>query len=276
MNKLLKTDLKRILKDKLFIVVCIIGVVLALLSPVLYKVLFTEMGEIEEDPLLSSFVSIKGLFFQSFSISNNFGLIVPILLVIIIFKDFSFGTVRNKIISGHSRVSIFLSMFLSSCIIVTIVIFAHAILTLLISLALFSNTVNEITAKEVGYFISSIGFELIVCIFVAALISFLSVFMKNVGLGIIGYVAIVMGITMLISGVMVAVELLTFDNGDESVIKFLQFILDSNIFYNSSYVIGMGETYSLKQVLYILLSSIIPTGLLVFLSIIIFNKKDIR
>ena len=43
MFKLLKTDFKRILCDKLFMVLCIIGGAFAVFTPVLYKVLFTEV-----------------------------------------------------------------------------------------------------------------------------------------------------------------------------------------------------------------------------------------
>ena len=96
MLNLLKTDLKRVLKDKLFIILCIIAGVFSLITPLLYKGLYVLMGG---DDFLGMF-SAKGLFFRSFVPGDNLGLIAPVLVAIALCKDFSHGTVRNKIISG--------------------------------------------------------------------------------------------------------------------------------------------------------------------------------
>lgn len=276
MTKLLKTDLKRIVKDKLFVVVCIIGAVFSLVTPFLYKLLFSGIDMSEGEDIISMFVSINGMFFQSFSMSNNFGLIVPILLIIIIFKDFTFGTIRNKIVSGHSRTSIFFSMFISSAIIITGVICAHAALTGIISLALFSNTLEKITVERVVYFITSIGFEILICIFIASVLSFLTVFTKNVGLGIICCVAIFMGASIVISILQVALEVLKIDGQNQNIVDVLQFLLNTNVFYNNSFVIGLTDTYKIKDVIYILISILFPTSLLVLFGILKINKKDIK
>ena len=102
MRSLLKADFKRVLKDKLLLVMGILAVVFAAFTPLLYAVMFSSM-EMVDDPMVSSLISGKMQFFASFSMGNNLGLIAPVLLGIALCKDFSFGTVRNKIIAGKSR-----------------------------------------------------------------------------------------------------------------------------------------------------------------------------
>ena len=113
MLRLLKTDLLRVIKDKLFIVVCILCVGFALFTPTIYKLLELLLTEDEADILFGSLFQAKDIFYASFSLTNNFGLILPILLSIIICKDFTYGTVRNKIICGHSRTNVFFSICLN-------------------------------------------------------------------------------------------------------------------------------------------------------------------
>ena len=48
MIRLLKTDLRRIIKDKLFLISCIIALVFAFVSPLLYKGMFALLG-VEDD-----------------------------------------------------------------------------------------------------------------------------------------------------------------------------------------------------------------------------------
>ena len=45
--------------------------------------------------------------------SSNFGLTVPINLVVFTVSEFTFGTIRNKIIAGHSKFKIYTGLFLT-------------------------------------------------------------------------------------------------------------------------------------------------------------------
>ena len=67
MAKLLKVDLKRLFKDKLLLVVAIIGVVLALTTPLIYKFIYLFIGA-DDTGLLGSLLSIKTMFYSSFSL----------------------------------------------------------------------------------------------------------------------------------------------------------------------------------------------------------------
>ena len=136
MRELIQADLKRVIKDKLLLVLAILAVVFALITPLTFALVFSVI-DVSEEPMLSELVSAKGMFFQSFSMTNNMGFIAPILLAIVLYKDFSYGTVRNKIISGKSRSQIFLSTFIVCSLVLVCLIMLSAFITLGVSLIFF-------------------------------------------------------------------------------------------------------------------------------------------
>lgn len=276
MINLLKADFKRVLKDKLLLVVCILAVVFALITPLLYRLL---LGDTLADPALEamglSIVSAKSQFFGAFSLGNNLGLVIPIFLGIILCKDFSHGTVRNKIISGKSRTSVFFSMYIVCAVTMWVVALIHAFLTLGISLIFFDYQATEFTSADLIYFFESLTFEFLVYLCVAAIVSFLCVAMKNVGLVIVVYVAIMFGLTMIAAVFQVIIAFLGMRDGDNTLIMFLEFLQRINIF-NSATVIGMGTSYELKDILYLTLSPVIGIAGFLGFGTLIFGKKDLK
>jgi len=124
MGKLLKADLFRIVKSKLFLIICIIAGALPLLTVLLYF----AVGKIST--LVSEFADIgtlvmngRQLISESFILSSNMGLILPIFITIFIAMDISNGTLRNKIIAGRSRPSIYFSHLISACLVSGVLIF---------------------------------------------------------------------------------------------------------------------------------------------------------
>lgn len=269
MLNLLKADLVRIFKDKLFLVVCIIGGALAIFSPILYEIIFLSLDAMDFADML---IDSKSLFFSAFSPSNNFGLIVPVLMAIILCKDFSYGTVRNKIICGKSRFSIFMSMFISGTVVTCAVMLAHALLTLLVSMLFFDYQQEAITGADIGYLFLSILFELLVYVLISALISYLCASRKNVGVVIVLY--IVINFVFSIIGTIVQFALMATDPAKEGLVKLWEFLDNANIF--TSTIIGYGTKYEPLELLAILLPTIIGGALLVLLGIFSFKKKDLK
>lgn len=274
MLKLLKTDLIRIFKDKLFLVLSIIGLAFALFTPVLYKLIFSLNGLSSEDFALFDMVEITGKaqFFAAFSPANNFGLIAPILICIILFKDFSQGTVRNKIICGNRRSHIFLSMFISGLVALFAVVLAHALVSLCLSSAFFGYQYEAFKLADFGYLMLSLLFELVVFAFLASFMAFLCVSSKNMGLVILSYVAFSLLATML-SGISLIAQMLI-DPEKKIAIKIFEIILKINVFSNG--LIGTGTSYNTETVLYILIPSLVFTAILVGLGIVVLNKKDLK
>ena len=213
--------------------------------------------------------SAKDLFFRFFIPGDNLGLIMPVLVGIVLCKDFSQGTVRNKIICGKSRVSIFLSMFLTCTIVMCGVMLASGLLTLLFSLMFFEYQPTPFTAKDFGYLLLSIGFEMLVYCMVAALTSFLCVFMKNVGLTIVVYVALAFLMTIVGAVTMVAIEFVE----NKAAYELLTFLNNANVF--SSTLIG-SVSYGWREWLYILVPTLGGAALFVGLGILVFKKKDLK
>lgn len=268
MLNLIRTDMKRLVKDKLLLIAAIIGAVFAVTTPLLYKLLFDllDMGE-----LLGMMISAKSMYFDSFNPANNFGMIAPIFITVIICKDFSYGTIRNKIVAGHSRRSIYLSIFISSSVVFAVMMLAQALITLLVSLTMFEYQATPFSSADLGYFLLSTLFEILVAVAISALMCFIAVLTRSTGFAILGYFAanfilsIVGGITA------VAIQ---FSDPSGTVYEVIKFINDINIF--TSLVIGRGVEYQLYDVIVILLPTIGATVALTVIGNDIFSRKDLK
>ncbi len=280
MSGLLKADFRRVLKDKLILIMCIIAAAFAVITPLLYVMIFAFSGDTIDDSdmamdMLNGLFSAKTQFFASFSIGNNFGLVAPILLAIVLCKDFSYGTIRNKIISGKSRSSIFLSLFTTCSAVYVGVMFIHAFLTLGVSLIFFDYQSTEFTFADFRYFVVSLVFEVLNLLFVSALLSWLCANMKNAGIAIVLYVAVALGLVMAGSIVQVALGALTAMNANETLISVLEFIDKINIGTASAYI-GTGSSYTPEDVIYHTVTPIIGTAGFLTLGLVKFNKRDLK
>ena len=280
---LLKADFRRLFKDKLLLVMGILAVVFALTMPLLYAVLFSVLGMSEEDmqmmAALGFDINAKTLFFSSFSLGNDLGLIVPVLLAIALWKDFSYGTVRNKIIAGKSRSAIFMSLFITCAVTFIAVMLLHALITLGVSLIFFPYQRTAFAIEDLWYFLVSVLFEILMLAYVAAFLSWLCASMKNVGLVIVLYIAYVF-LMILTSSIMEGADMAIQFFADEGWIKewslkLLKFFDRINVLNAVSYI-GMGTSYNWKDWLYLT----VPAGLGItgFLGLGLwqFNRKDLK
>ena len=274
MTGLLKSDFRRILKDKLLIVVGILAVVFAITLPLLYAVIFSTADMLEDD-LFGNLFSAKTLFFNAFSMGNNLGLVAPVLLAIILCKDFSFGTIRNKIIAGKSRSQIFMSLFITCAVVLIAVILLHAFVALGISLIFFDYQQTPFTIGDFGYFLASLGFEVLILLFVAALLSWLCANMKNVGLVIVLYIAIAMVLVLAGSILQTVISVLEISPGNEKILSVLEFFNRINV-GNGALYIGVGTSYTLEDVLYLTIPPVVGIAGFLGFGLLKFNKKDLK
>ena len=277
MTRLIKSDFRKFFQDKLFIVVCILAVVFAVITPLLYLMLFSVADEVDPmtQELLSGYVTAKGQFFGGFSFGNNLGLIAPLLIGIVFFKDFSYGTIRNKIISGHSRRSIFLSIFIVCTIMLFAIVLAHSLLTLGISLPFFDYQSTPFVMHDFWYLLESLLFEFLVYIFVGALVSWLCATMKNLGMVIVMYIAVVFGLSM-IAGILQGITMvLSVEPSMAKVVDVIDVLQRINVF-NSSATIGMGTEYTTKDVLYYVLTPVLCSAALLGHGMWKFERKDLK
>ena len=278
MTGLLKADFRRVFKDKLLLVMGILAVVFALITPLLYIVLLSATEMTADDmvtEMLSGLITGKGQFFGSFSMGNNLGLIAPVLLAIVLCKDFSYGTVRNKIIAGKSRTQIYLSLLITCSAVLIGVMLLHAFITLGVSLIFFDYQPTAFTVADFWYFLASLGFEILVLLFVSSLLSWLCASMKNVGLVIVLYVAIAMVLVMAGSIAHTLISVIEMTGENENLVALLQFASRINVLNSAAYI-GTGTEYGLKDVLYLTIPA--SLGILGFatLGLLKFNKKDLK
>ena len=269
MFELLTVDLKRFFKDKLFLVICIIAGAFVVFTPLLYKGLFML---IEAEEMLDVAINAKTLLFAAFSPSSDMGLILPILVALVLCKDFGQGTVRNKIICGKSRSQIFFSMLLTCIIVMCGVMLAYGILILCVSLTVFNYQSEPFTASDFGYLLLSLGFEMLVYIFISSVICFFAVFMKNAGLAIVMYFAV--NFLCVIIGGIVSVAAMAVDPANDFAYRLLEILMKSNVFMATA--IGNGATYTLTDVLCIVLPTVLGSVGLTLLGRFVFDKKDLK
>ena len=273
MRELIQADLKRVLKDKLLLVLAILAVVFALITPITFALVFSVI-DVSEEPMLAALVSAKGMFFQSFSMTNNMGFIAPVLLAIILYKDFSYGTVRNKIISGKSRSQIFLSTFIVCSLVLVCLIMLSAFITLGVSLIFFDYQEGAFAA-DLGYFFASLGFELLVLLFMSALLSLLCTCSKNLGIAIVLYLAFTFLLTIVGSFTQVIGAVAQTFVESELLAKVIKVIDRLNVGMATSYI-GTGDSYSLSDVLYLTLPALSGIAAFLGLGLVSFNKKDLK
>lgn len=127
MLNILKAELNKFLKSKIFIALIILLFAFPLLTASMYQVVKNTLlggiiGSNEGDLARETFLA-------SFSPMNNFGLLLLILLLIVIVGDFTNNTIRNKVIAGYKRSKIYGASALFTLIAVVVFATAYALLS---------------------------------------------------------------------------------------------------------------------------------------------------
>lgn len=199
MSDLLRADFYRAKKDIILFIALILVVFFALSTPALYllleKLIKDSLSEIGGAGLGISF-SGKFVFMSTLSVTNNIGLILPVLIGILVCRDFSTGTVRNKIIAGHSRLQVYLSLLISAVSIGATLFLIYSLLML----ALGSLLLGYGSAFTFGEFIYILKVLLMGTLMFSAMISigiFFAAATRSIGITIVLQIALGMVIAIL-------------------------------------------------------------------------------
>lgn len=276
MRDLLKTDLKRMIKDKLFLIAAIIGLGFAVTTPLLYKGLILLLDDQAGMEMFGFMFTSKSILGTSFSPMSNYGLILPVLLGIVIYKDFSYGTIRNKIISGKSRISIYLSLLISSTVLMLICILGYTLIQFSLSSLLLEYSPNISFIKDIPFILLTILFGTLCYVFITALIVFLCTKLKNVGIAIVLYFGIVFLLTILATIFNMAFTAIETMDGNKVLIGLFETLCNINVFYYLGNVIGIAESYTNSDIIFIIIDTIVYSGLITLLGILLFRKKDLK
>lgn len=105
MNRLLKVLGKRMVRDKIFLLAVSVTFILALYISLINAPDFAEKAKAGEDVSLENFY---------YNLAPSLGLIYASFVSLFLGVEHSDGTLRNKLIAGHSRYSVFISSFIAS------------------------------------------------------------------------------------------------------------------------------------------------------------------
>lgn len=111
MLRLFKAFIFKISRDLTFRITLIIGAGIAVFMALLYALLDFSV-DLEGVKMLTG----QGMLVNSMSPVQNYGIAIPVNLITFTCLEFSQGTIRNKIIAGHSKAKIYASLFLSGLI----------------------------------------------------------------------------------------------------------------------------------------------------------------
>ena len=100
MSSIIRSSLYKLIKDWTFRITLIIGLAVAAIHLLVFE--FDPEETLAGQSLLT-FCS---------SPASNFGITVPINLIIFIVSEFTLGTLRNKIIAGHTKFKLYVVLFL--------------------------------------------------------------------------------------------------------------------------------------------------------------------
>lgn len=194
MLNVLNADLRRYSRTKLIY----IGFLVISLLNILSTLLIYQLAD--SDFLVDIGMGGYYSFIDALTPSNNGGLVIGIIICALVAQEFSYGTIRNKVIVGHRRIDIFISLLLSSVIVATILFVLNTFVnggfgTLIIG---FGKDFNKDVLFELLSIIGLGTFIFLIFIFLGVL---LGILIRNTGGSIVAYLVI-----MLILSITIVIE----------------------------------------------------------------------
>lgn len=130
MKNLIRADLFRLFKDKIFYLLIAIAALLPIVANGLfyfgYDIMVVQSPDAEALEMVLKLIKAFPMSMFAFEISNSAGLLAVIAIALYVGKEYMSGTIRNKIIAGYSRTAVYGSNLivssLSALIIVTVFI----------------------------------------------------------------------------------------------------------------------------------------------------------
>lgn len=264
MRRLLAADFYSLRKSKLALVITIVAIVLPFLMVMLYLGLQALINAVRSEPtqgLPFSFTA-RSLISGSFSISGDMGLILPIFTGILAGADLVNGTLRNKVIIGHSKTKIYFSHLFTTIVFHLFIAVVYALCTAGFSLIFFKYGV-EITSEEIKNIIYFVVTGLLGYVFSATVISAFALFFKNPAPTILITVILCLGIGLI--GTLI--NLLDYES-----YKYAIYLIPS--FANNQFTAfgGISDVVFIEGVISYLLFG----GIFVLVGALLFNKHDLQ
>lgn len=261
MFKIIRASLFKLFKDRPFKITLIIGAALAVVMSLFYHFLLPELG--------SGFYSL----ITASSPTNNFGLAVPINLVVFIIGEYNYGTIRNKIIAGNKRINIYIALFIMSLIYSLMMMAMYIGLSVGLS-TLLGGWLPEGMTSDTKMVLSVIGATIMVYVTLSALSVFAATSIRHVG----GAITVTIMLIMVgyIAGLVTSLNV-AFDSEATHfpvLVQILDPIFLHSIVSMSTISISVSDISELLP--YSLLSNGIYTAIFLTGGILLFNYCDVK
>ncbi len=195
MSRLLRANLYRLFKDKMIYIIVAIVFGFALLSAALMEFVASVAGSDAAELGIAIGSNARSLFLNGLSISNNVGIAFPIFIAIYLCKDYQYGTIRNQIISGHTKTSIYVASLITALILGVGMFLLNAVANFLVGL-LFGGYGAPFEASEVGFLLSTLGLSVLITMLITTFTHFVSLSIKNLALTIVITIVTLMLLSM--------------------------------------------------------------------------------
>lgn len=266
MKNLLISEFYRLRKNKGVIVTAIVALALAILLPLL---MLLGVKTLEKIYGISS-LGIYGLeqYYSLLGSSNIVGILLTINIASFACNDFAFGTVRNKIISGHTRTQVYLAKLIVNLVSSLAIYLVYSIICSgLIGIFFGVNHENIITAIDFkNIVVSTISFVFI-HISSYSLLTNISMKSQTTKKSVIWYIVFVYAYAF-------SLELLIIFFDEIGFTAILDLLTDINPLNQLSYI-TYGELHTDLFILTIV-SNIIYSTIITLHGIKSFNKKELK
>lgn len=279
MNKLIKSSLYKLLRDWTFRITLIIGAALAVFMCLIYFGIDLISGNWTTENVGSM---CNGFTFYTSALSptQNFGLTVPINLIVFTIGEFSCGTIRNKIIAGNKKSSIYLSL------IITGIIFTLSLMLIYYALSVgIASAIGGFKGLDKAAFDANIDTKILyqypliglaTYIFIVTFAVLISTSVRNIG-GAMPIVIITIVFLYFLSFMPSVIGMI-----DPDDTKKVGLIVQSwtNPLYGFGTFglsgIGLGNALKTEDFIASVVTPIYWSGIFTALGILVFNKKDVK
>ena len=215
MGALIKVDYLRIIKNKLFKVGAIIAGAFSIFYPLIYFGIYSLDKSIDMAAVTPTYQILSVM---------PVGFILSLFLSIIAEQEYSFGTIRNKIIIGKKRSHIYFSIFLTTTSVFMLMMILTTIFTASVSFVFFRKFFPD--GYNVGKFFMTVGFCLLSFLAMSSLIILFSIGINKVALSII-----LIGVGSSLLGTILPMILASISPESESLRMLFKIILSADYFY---------------------------------------------
>ena len=248
MYKLLNASFFRLKKNKIFYFIIVVSIVMALF--VLYSRYTDELKDIQYGFPLTDLKTIDRLLVDNLVI---IGFLMSLFTSLFVGTEYSDGVIRNKLIAGHSRISVYIANFIMSVVVGIIVEVIYLLIVASIGIPMFGGI--QIPISDFLYVLLD---SFMIIVFYAGIFTFISLICSNITISTV--ICLLLTLAMMIMAILQTPgdEILNiFPTGQVIQISWLAYREEANI--QLLWVYSLGITFIINSI-----------------GIYLFNRKELK